>query len=154
MAWIPAVIASQNENYNNRKKGIIIALIILVLLSIMILISQFGIFNWFANFRISAIFGSIIVFFIVFIVVLAFSVRSERFNRRPYPYQYNNQMHQVINKKVENEIRYEENESDPYKAESFIRNKVKARYCSYCGSYLSPDAVYCPDCGKKIEKIE
>ncbi len=153
MAWIP-VVASQGGNYNHRKKGIIIALIVLVLLSIMILVSQFGIFNWFANFRISIIFGTIIVFFIAFIVVLAFSVKSERFNRRPYPYQYNNQMHHMINKKVEKEMRYEENESDPYKAESFIRNRVKIRYCSYCGSNLSPDAVYCPDCGKKIEKIE
>ena len=154
MAWIPVVVASQGENYNNRKKGIVIALIVLVLLSIMILVSQFGIFNWFANFRISIIFGSIIVFFIIFILVLAFSVKSERFNRRPYPYQYNNQMHQVINKKVEKEIRYEEHESNPCKTESFIRNRVQFRYCSYCGSNLSPDAVYCPDCGKKIEKID
>jgi len=155
MAWIPTVVASQSGNYNNRKKGIVIALIVLVLLSIMILISQFGIFNLTANFRISFIFGSIIVLFIVFIVVLAFSVRSaERYNQRPYPYQYSGQKPQVINEKVENEMRHEEIELDRHNPDSFSRSKARIHYCSYCGGYLSPDAVYCPDCGKRIEFID
>ena len=153
MAWIPTVVASQSGNYNNRKKGIVIALIVFVLLSIMILISQLGIFNHLANFRISFIFGGIIVFFIVFIVVLAFSIGSakERINRRPYPYQYNSQKPQTINEKVENEMKYEENESDPHNSDSISPGKIRLHYCSYCGGYLSPDAVYCPDCGKRIE---
>ena len=155
MAWIPAVVASQSGNYNNRKKGIVIALIVLVLLSIMILISQLSVFNYLTNFRISIIFGSIIVFFIVFIVVLAFSVRStERYNRRPYPYQYNNQKHQMINESVNKEIQYRESKSDFQNVDSLARNKVRINYCSYCGCYLSQDAIYCPDCGKKVDQID
>ena len=152
MAWIPAIVASQSGNYNNRKKVIMVALIVLTLLSILILVSQFGIFNLTSSFRISFIFGSIIVLFIVFIVVLAFSVRSAaRYNRIPYPYHYNEQNPQMFNEK---EREYESNISNPYKVESPVKGRVKVCYCSYCGSYISPDAAYCPDCRKRIELID
>lgn len=151
MAWIPAVVASQGGNYNNRKKGIVIALIVLVLLSIMILVSQFGIFNL-SNFRISFIFGGIIIFFIVFVVILTISIKSyERYNRRPYPYQYSNQRPQEINENIDKEIQYRESKSDSLRVDTITRSKVRVNYCSYCGRYLSQDAIYCPDCGKKIE---
>lgn len=154
MAWIPAVIAPQSGNYDNRKKAIVIALIVLGLLSIMMLVSQLGIFNFSASFRISFIFGSIIVLFIVFIVVLAFSVRSERFNRRPYPYQYYSQKYQTINENINKEIQYRESKSDSQKVDSLARSKVRVNYCSYCGCYISQDAIYCPDCGKKVDQID
>jgi flagellar basal body-associated protein FliL len=155
MAWIPVVVTSQSENYNNRKKGIVIALIVLILLSIMILISQFGMFNFTANFCISFIFGSIIILFIVFIVVLALSVRSaERYNRRPYQYQYSDQKPQAINENGDEENQYRENKSDSQKVDSLTPSKVRVNYCSYCGRYLSQDAIYCPDCGKRVDSAD
>ena len=155
MAWIPVVVASQSENNINHRKRIVIALIVLLLLGTVILISQFGVFNYFANFQVSFVFITIIFLLIFTMVISAISFAAfRRNNQNPYPYHYNEQSSQKFNEKVEKEIEYEKSISSPYRVESFVRGKTNIRYCSYYGTYISPDTKYCPDCGKKIDIID
>ena len=152
MAWIPIIAASQNCNRNRNKKGITIALIVLLLLGSIILISQLGVFNHITNFPLILVSGLVIVLFIVGIMITVISANlAKRDNQNPYPYQYNNEKYHEVSGKAVYQSGYQRNPSERYNFDSKRSARIKSCYCSYCGCYLSQDAVFCPDCGKRIE---
>ena len=95
----------------------------------------------------------LIIFCAIFGITLAAlsSISAHKQNQNPYPYQYGEQRYQAVDQKVEYQPQYEDEPSEHYKLDSIMQANINARYCSYCGCYLSQDAVYCPECGKRID---
>ena len=85
---------------------------------------------WWGSIFTILVFGFVLIFIAwIFAVIGFFSMKSQQQkSNAPQQYSY----------------------APPSNTGSMAPPSQTARYCSYCGAPVKPDAVYCPQCGKKL----
>ncbi|MFW9945307.1 MAG: zinc ribbon domain-containing protein [Candidatus Odinarchaeota archaeon] len=140
MAYIPIISAGKD---NNKRKGISIIVGLLVLVGMFIMMLAFFYSSEHYNSKLGSIriLLTIIIalaicgFFAIFMIVLIKSKNSRQEIITRYSHE-----HELQSQDYDYQVKPQKDSKRSYEM-----------YCPYCGAKTTSDAIFCPNCGNKIE---